>query len=344
MGKPPKELLEEIQWRRIVKHMEQKPQVWGDVSKLNMEWVQDMLKTKSRYRMVRQMKLRWGLMATRHVMMIQRRVLPQENRCPLCSTGPDTNEHLISGCTFPEMQRIRDEWGKKIKGTLIEHSVTPEYAEQVAEIWNPAENEHMELEWGGSPSDPLLAVFVGLTKENGGTPALNACMSYTFENLLGELETKKPKKVAQKIWNITTTAVNEMWIARNKLEQVTRVKSEGLNERVKAIFDSGALKHLDITCDEVIRTFRTKKKAAFVARYERTSEEQEEDDAIDIDQLLKEALSCISQGDKVRSIRPTGEIMEGMITGVNPATGEAAVQYVQASPGLSLRCTQRKQR
>jgi hypothetical protein len=47
------------------------------------------------------------------------------------------------------MQRIRDEWGKKIKGTLIEHSVTPEYAEQVAEIWNPSENEHMELEWGG---------------------------------------------------------------------------------------------------------------------------------------------------------------------------------------------------
>ena len=77
----------------------------------------------------------------------------------------------------------------------------------------------------------------------------------------------------------------------------------------------------------MIRTFRTKKKAAFVARYERTSEEQEEDDAIDIDQLLKEALSSISQGDKVRSIRPTGEIMEGMITGVNPATGEAAVQY-----------------
>jgi hypothetical protein len=160
-------------------------------------------------------------MATRHVMMIQRRVLPQENRCPLCSTGPDTNEHLISGCTFPEMQRIRDEWGKKIKGTLIEHSVTPEYAEQVAEIWNPAENENTELEWGESPSDPLLAVFIGLTKENGGTPALNACMSYTFENLLGgELETKKPKKVAHKIWNITTTAVNEMWIARNKLEQV----------------------------------------------------------------------------------------------------------------------------
>ena len=53
-----------------------------------------------------------------------------------------------------------------------------------------------------------------------------------------------------------------MWIARNKLEQVTRVKSEGLNERVKAIFDSVVLKHLDITCDEVIRTFRTKKKAA----------------------------------------------------------------------------------
>ena len=145
-----------------------------------------------------------------------------------------------------------------------------------------------------------MAVFVGMTRENGGTPALNACMSYTFENLLGELETKKPKKVAQKIWNITTTAVNEMWIARNKLEQVTRVKSEGLNERVKAIFDSGALKHLDITCDEVIRTFRTKKKAAFVARYERTSEEQEEDDAIDIDQLLKEALSCISQGDNLQ--------------------------------------------
>ena len=58
----------------------------------------------------------------------------------------------------------------------------------------------------------------------------------------------------------------------------------------------------------MIRTFRTKKKAAFVARYERTSEAQEEDDAIDIDQLLKEALSSISQGDKVRSIRPTGEI------------------------------------
>ena len=74
-------------------------------------------------------------------------------------------------------------------------------------------------------------------------------------------ETKKPKKVANKIWGITTTAVNEMWIARNRLEQVTRVKAEGLNERVKAIFDSGALKHLDITCDEVIRTFRTKKKA-----------------------------------------------------------------------------------
>ena len=83
MGKPPKELLEEIQWRRIVKHMERKPHVWGDVSKLNMDMVQDMLKTKSRYQMVRQMKLRWGLMATRHVMMIQRRVLPQENRCPL---------------------------------------------------------------------------------------------------------------------------------------------------------------------------------------------------------------------------------------------------------------------
>ena len=39
MGKPPKELLEEIQWRRIVELMEQKPHVWGGVSKLNMEWV-----------------------------------------------------------------------------------------------------------------------------------------------------------------------------------------------------------------------------------------------------------------------------------------------------------------
>jgi hypothetical protein len=72
-------------------------------------------------------------------------------------------------------------------------------------------------------------------------------MSYAFEHLEleppGGARDKKAKEsgswVAQKIWNITTTAVNEMWIARNKLEQVTRVKSEGLNERAKAIFDSG---------------------------------------------------------------------------------------------------------
>ena len=81
--------------------------------------------------------------------------------------------------------------GGKIKEALIAHSVTPKQAEQVAEIWNPPENEDMEIEWGGNPSDPLLASFVGITRDNGGTPALNACMSYTFENLLEELETKK---------------------------------------------------------------------------------------------------------------------------------------------------------
>ena len=144
-------------------------------------------------------------------------------------------------------------------------------------------------------------------------------------------ETKKPKKVANKIWGITTTAVNEMWIARNRLEQVTRVKAEGLNERVKAIFDSGALKHLDITCDEVIRTFRTKKKASFVDRYEKIGADCNDDDAIDIDLLLKEALSRINPGDKVRSVQPTGKIMEGVVTGLVPATGEAEVRYVDTT-------------
>ncbi len=68
------------------------------------------------------------MLATRHVQMVQQRVQPEENRCPLCGESPDTNTHMMSGCEFPACERVRDMWQQKAADLLKEHSASEEAA------------------------------------------------------------------------------------------------------------------------------------------------------------------------------------------------------------------------
>ena len=258
-GKPPKAILLDVQWEVIKKLMHKKPHIWGDVEELDLDEVRVLFKSSKYNTIVRQMKLRWGLIATHHTMMIQRRVLPEENRCPLCSTIPDTLNHLVCGCEFPAMQRIRQQWSTKIKDTLIKSAVNKTTAEALAAVWTNTTNSK-------SPDDKLVEAFVEMVQDAGGCAPLNIPVSAHFKGFLEVVEADKPKKVIKKLWEISSTAVNEMWLARNELGKVVRKDTSQYNKLIKEVFDEGLMAHLDITCDEVMR-YKAKGKEGFLKRF-----------------------------------------------------------------------------
>ena len=117
--------MKEIQWEGIKQYMLTKPWIWGDLSNLDLEEAKALFKTKSYATRVKHLKLRWGLLATNHVRMIQQRVKPEENRCPLCGSSPDTNNHFLVGCEHSAMIRIRKLWATNVERILRNHAAAP---------------------------------------------------------------------------------------------------------------------------------------------------------------------------------------------------------------------------
>jgi hypothetical protein len=240
-----------------------KEHIWGDLMDLDLDAVKKLFKTKSYALRAQHLKLRWGFVATNHVKMIQQRVAPEENRCPLCGVSPDTNKHMmIRECEFPACEQVRDMWEKKAVELLKAHAASPEIAGAIAAAW---------VGRGKENDCPVLSMFDQyMQKEESGSASLNLPVSLSMSGAMRELGLKKIKALKNKMWQLVRTASTEMWIVRRERSPAGNelAMSESVNKRIKAVFSSGKVDHLPITQAEVLKTYKAKKKKAFLAKHE----------------------------------------------------------------------------
>ena len=97
----------------------------------------------------------------------------------------------------------------------IKSAVNKTTAEALAAVWTNTTNSK-------SPDDKLVEAFVEMVQDAGGCAPLNIPVSAHFKGFLEVVEADKPKEVIKKLWEISSTAVNEMWLARNELGKVVR--------------------------------------------------------------------------------------------------------------------------